>query len=133
MIPPWFADVLARYARVAIVGGPGTGKSTLASYVDDRPVLGTDGYTDVPWAMIPRAVINAVSELGPRWCIEGCQVARCLRKGLRPDVVVVLRTPRRPLTDAQATFGKGVMTILAEVRGSGLTFIEPQALSHINR
>ena len=127
MIPPWFADVLWRYARVAIVGGPGTGKTTLASYATTHPVIHTDDYMGLAWPDIPRVVMDDLAALGPRWIVEGCQVARCLRKGLHVDVVVVMRVPRRPLTAAQEGLGKGVMTILAEVSRAApeLHFVDP--------
>src|SRR5262245_4436614 len=40
----WFDDVLGKYSRVAIVGGPRTGKTTLSATVSDRPVIHTDDF-----------------------------------------------------------------------------------------
>jgi polynucleotide 5'-kinase involved in rRNA processing len=38
MTPQEFQQVLASHKRIAIVGGPKTGKTTLAKTVTDRPV-----------------------------------------------------------------------------------------------
>lgn len=112
--PQWFSRVLASHRRVAIVGGPSTGKTTLAATVTDRPVFGTDDTMALPWSDVPGAVISKARELGDAWVIEGVQVARALRKGLVPDVVVVLDEAHGALTTGQAAMGKAVHTVLGE-------------------
>lgn len=126
-MPAGFAFLLLRYPRIAIAGGPGTGKTTLASHVRDRPVIHTDDFATEAWAEIPSAVLAEVARAGDTWCVEGCLVARALRKGLRPDVVIVLERPRIILTPRQEIFTKGITTILREVRrGTDLPFITPR-------
>lgn len=130
-MPPGFGYVLAHYPRVVIAGGPGTGKSTLAAHVTDRPVIHTDDWAGKPWAEIPRSVMTAVARAGDRWCVEGCQAARALRKGLRPDVVIVLETVWVMLSPRQEIFAKGIRTILREVqRETDLRFITPERPRH---
>ena len=115
----WFADVLRRYNRIAIVGGPRAGKTTLARLAD-RHVIHTDDYRTRSWEAVPHAVIADIRDLeadslsrGNRWIIEGVQVARALRKGLEVDVVLVLNEPLEDLTTRQEGMRKGVMTVLA--------------------
>lgn len=116
----WFADVLRRYNRIAIVGGPRAGKTTLARLAD-RHVIHTDDYRTRTWEAVPHAVIADIRDLeadslsrGNRWIIEGVQVARALRKGLEVDVVLVLNEPLEDLTTRQEGMRKGVMTVLAD-------------------
>lgn len=116
----WFADVLKRYNRIAVVGGPRAGKTTLARLAD-RHVIHTDDYRTRSWEAVPHAVIADIRDLeadslsrGNRWIIEGVQVARALRKGLEVDVVLVLNEPLEDLTTRQEGMRKGVMTVLAD-------------------
>ena len=112
--PAWFADILATYPRVAVSGGPSSGKTTLASSVTDRPVLSTDDFMALPWSDVPHAVMNQAKGMGDRWVIEGVQVARALRKGLTPDVVVHLEGAHVTLTTGQDAMTKGVRTVFSE-------------------
>jgi hypothetical protein len=49
-----FACFLRTYARVAIAGGPRTGKTTLAATVKDRPVVHTDDFiVGHEWSEVP--------------------------------------------------------------------------------
>lgn len=116
----WFADVLKKYNRIAIVGGPRAGKTTLARLAD-RQVIHTDDYRTRSWEAVPHAVIADIRDLeadygqrGNRWIIEGVQVARALRKGLDVDVVLVLNEPLEDLTTRQDGMRKGVMTVIAD-------------------
>lgn len=116
--PAWFAAILAQHKRVAISGGPRAGKSTLAATVTDRPVLSTDEFVTVPWDSVPRAVLNRAADMGDSWVIEGVQVARALRKGLKPDVVVHLNGAHGELEPGQAAMAKGAFSVLTEWVGS---------------
>ena len=106
--------ILAQHRRVAIVGGPHTGKSTFARSVRDRPVIATDDYINLPWEDVPAKVIEAAGAAGPAFVVEGVQAARALRKGLEVDAVIVLTQPKTELTPGQAAMGKGVMTVFNE-------------------
>jgi adenylate kinase family enzyme len=112
---PWFATVLSRYQRIAIVGGPKTGKTTLAGSVTDRPTFSTDEFMGIPWGDIPRAVAMKAGSLGPSWVVEGVQVARALRKGLVTDAVIHLNGPAHvSLTPMQAAMAKAVTSVFEE-------------------
>lgn len=117
--PPWFGMVLAMHRRVAIVGGPGTGKTTLASYVQNRPVVATDAFQGMEWEAVPPAIIERTSRMGSAFVVEGVTTARALRKGLRVDAVVVLETQHRPdPLPGQLAMAKGVTTVFNEWRAS---------------
>ncbi len=111
----WFAEVLKRYDRIAIVGGPRSGKSVL-SRQSNRPTIHTDDYRHRSWEAVPHAVIADILELDDpeRFIVEGVQVPRTLRKGLKVDVVVVLMEPLETLSTRQEGMRKGVVTVLAD-------------------
>lgn len=113
----WFADVLKRYNRIAVVGGPRAGKTTLVRAARSHSKIHTDDYRTRSWAAVPHALIADVLDLAedtPKFIVEGVQVARALRKGLEVDVVLVLNEPLTELTTAQEGMRKGVMTVLAD-------------------
>lgn len=110
----WFRAVLESYDRIAIVGGPKTGKTTLCEQVADRPVFHTDDLRSIAWADVPLAVIAAIGE-NPRFVVEGVQVARVLRKGLEVDLVLFLSKPKVERTAGQESMAKAVRTVLNDV------------------
>jgi hypothetical protein len=113
----WALDVLlSRHARVAVVGGPGMGKTSLVSKVGDRPLIRADDWKAEAWEAQPDRIRAACLTAGERFVVEGAQVARALRRGLEVDAVLVLERPKRELTERQAAMGKGVGTVLAEWR-----------------
>lgn len=111
--PRWFIELLAKHKRIAIAGGPKHGKTTLTSYVKDRPVLHTDDYMKFAWSEIPMMLIRDANKY-PSVIIEGVQVGRCLRKGMKVDAVVWLTEPCAEQTDAQASFTTGCNTVMKE-------------------
>lgn len=113
----WFEGILRDHARVAVVGGPKSGKTTLTSGVADREVFRTDDAIALGWDAQPDHWITAASTQR-RFVIEGIQVARALRKGLEVDAVVLLASPKRELRPAQVNMAKGVQTVLREWRAA---------------
>lgn len=94
------------------------GKSTLAATVSDRRVIGTDDYKSLPWSNVPHKMIADVAGLDS-FVIEGVQVARALRKGLRVDAVVYLTAPKvRDRKPGQIAMAKGVRTVFDEWNAS---------------
>lgn len=109
----WWRDLLSRYPRVAIAGGPRTGKTTLSALGDGRTVVHTDDWINrTEWEGVPTEVIKACGT-GPV-IVEGVQVPRALRKGLSVDCVVWLERPRALQTRKQLIMLAGLRTIFAE-------------------
>lgn len=106
-----FEGLLERYARIAIAGGPRTGKTTLANRIDDRERIHTDQFRELAWEDQPQAVLDRCAPF-ERFVVEGVQVARALRKGLAVDLVIWLRTALVETTPRQQGMAKGVRTVL---------------------
>ncbi len=114
-IAEWFRCVLARYLRVAIAGGPKTGKTTLANLVPGKRFHGDD-HIGKGWSEASEALAVEVNDYTLPLVVEGVQVPRALRKGMRVDAVIWLEQPHVKLTKEQATMAKGVATVFAEWR-----------------
>lgn len=122
MSEAWFRRVLDRYPRVAIAGPPKCGKTTLALLATDRPVVHTDAFIDKGWAEQPAIIIDACRDLS-RVLVEGIQVGRALRKGLKVDAVVWLDRPHAQLSEGQERMAKGVATVFREVTATNPALI----------
>jgi hypothetical protein len=108
-----FAAILAAHRRIAIAGGPRTGKTTLSASVSDRPVIATDSYMGLPWGDIPHKVIADIGE-AEAFVLEGVQVARTLRKGLAVDAVVYLTRPKMEVKREHVAMAKGIATVMRD-------------------
>lgn len=130
-------------SRVGIVGGPRTGKSTLArrmSATAERPcpILCTDprglvkdvevGVEYVPnqfaeWSAASQYVAEVFLVRPGPWVLDGVGLPRALRKwrtlhpGKAPplDKLIVLTVARRELLPGQDRMTKGVMSVLGEL------------------
>jgi hypothetical protein len=114
--------------RIVVVGGPNTGKSTLAHALGQglpeptHQVRSTDELVGVlEWSEVSAEVARWLDEPGP-WVIEGVATARALRKwlaahpGERLDLTVVLLSKAFGETSkGQAAMGKGVATVWNEI------------------
>lgn len=112
-----FLDIISKHKKVAIGGAPKVGKTTLASAAHDRPIYHTDDFMQMPWAEIP-ILINKKLEFEDSYVLEGVQVPRCLRKGLTPDAMIWLSSPKLFLSKGQLGMAKACETIFREWLGT---------------
>ena len=97
-----FTDVLLRYRRIALAGGPRAGKTTLVrNRVLDRLVVSTDSYLDLSWDEVPQRIVSDLRGAGDWWLLEGVRAPWCLRLGLEVDAAVWVWGARCELTAAQ--------------------------------
>jgi len=124
--------------RIAIVGGPRAGKTTLAGVLGrelEFPIVHADDLIDLGWSGASDHLAERIAlAVGP--CIwEGVMVVRALRKVLhagpeRPvDQCIVLDQPWVPLTAGQRAMRRGCATVLAEIEPElvrrGVEFVRP--------
>lgn len=115
--------------RTVILGGPGTGKTTLAQELGSTgiPVRHTDDLIHShEWSEASEAASHWLDEPGP-WIVEGVAAVRALRKWLerntgriatRPcDEVITLWEPRRPLAPGARRMLSGCRKVWAEIEG----------------
>lgn len=132
-------ELMPTATRTVIVGGPGTGKSTLARALATQwqeswprtfpaadPLALTLLCTDDLIGQFDWSECSAVAaswiERGGAWVIEGVATARALRKwltahpGEKLDATIVLTgVPFVELTKGQAAMNKGVSTVWNEI------------------
>lgn len=107
--------------RIAITGGPRTGKTTLAHRLGGN-VRHTDDIIHLGWSGASQAACGWLDDPGP-WIIEGVAVSRALRKwrdqhpGCPPPVdrVIFLAEPRETLAYGQRVMASGVRTVHDEI------------------
>lgn len=118
----WFDEVLAKYPRIAIAGGPRTGKTTLSNRVTDRRVVHTDDFIPMfkgrqdGWSELSRYVCALVNEHEGPILIEGVRTPHALRKGMIVDAVIWLDKPLETLNRGQASMKQACLTVMDEVR-----------------
>lgn len=107
--------------RVAIIGWPKTGKTTLAAEMGGG--RSTDEVMAMGWSEASAEVSTWFDQPGD-WIVEGVAIPRALRKwrDRNPeapppiDKLIVLRTPHQLLlTPQQTIMGKGIDTVLSEL------------------
>lgn len=106
--------------RLAITGGPKTGKTTLAGTLPGAVIHGDD-FIHLGWSESSAALAAAMRDT-PAWIAEGVQVPRALRKLLDADPrakpcgrLIVLTKPYRDLNRGQRAMAEGVTTVIAEI------------------
>ena len=108
--------------RIAIAGGPRTGKTTLAADLDGLK-LATDALMhDHDWSGASQAASEWLDLRCGDLVLEGVAVPRALRKWLKRnpegkpvDRVVWLSSPHVELSPGQATMAKGCETVWREI------------------
>lgn len=123
--------------RIAIAGGPRTGKTTLAAKLDEggngKHVYHTDSVKDEDWSQASLIASRWFDEVDGPLIVEGVRVPHALRKwlekhkddGQKPvDVLYILEEPKAEQTPKQEQMGKGAKTvvvgILDELRARGV-------------
>jgi predicted ATP-binding protein involved in virulence len=114
--------------KIIILGASKTGKTTLSNEVKDRLVIHTDEFLKYNFEEVPFKIMDAVKNVDS-YCVEGMQSARALRKGLKADVVIVLKNAMAPQTDKHLSQWKGVEKIINEwfyssANGAKLVYFE---------
>lgn len=115
--------LLRTHARVALGGGPKTGKTKLFSRrCTDRPVVHTDTHITGPvgagrrsndvWAAEADAAKQECDRHAGPLLVEGVRVTGVIAAGLQVDVLVWLSKPLVQLTPGQETMRKGRETRL---------------------
>lgn len=106
-------------SRIVIVGGPRTGKTTVAKAMPNP--RHTDDVIDMGWSAASEHVSYWFNSPGP-WTIEGVATARALRKWLTAnptgtpcDAVRIMDRAVVGRTPGQETMAKGVDTVWREI------------------
>lgn len=109
--------------RIAIIGSPRAGKTTLAAELGSKlglRVVSSDSLIPLGWSQASDQLADAIAA-EPEGIYEGVAVVRSLRKLLarskaRPvDKVIVLSEPRVPLRPGQDAMRKACETMLLEI------------------
>lgn len=110
-----FTDILLKYRRVVLAGGPRAGKTTLVrGRILDRLVVSTDSYLDLEWGEVPGRIIDDIRGAGDWWLLEGVRAPWCLRQGLEADCAVWVRGARCELTAGQQALAKACRSVWDE-------------------
>lgn len=112
-----------KHTRIAIAGGPMTGKTTLALRIArGRKIIHTDHYIHLGWSEASEAVADRLVFICGPLIVEGVAVPRALRKWLRSwssgkpvDSLHILRRTYGSLSPGQERMAKGVNTVLSEI------------------
>lgn len=125
--------------RIGITGGPGVGKTTLATELAARhglPLTHSDDLIALGWSEASAHVADAM-QLAHSGIFEGVALARALRKSLeaspdRPlEILLVLRRPLRQLSPGQAAMLRAHDTVIApllnELQRRGVRIVQASA------
>lgn len=116
-------DLLKRYNRIAVVGGPVTGKSIITEAVTDRPVIHSDDLHDSSWSGKSED-LKKEAEKHDRFVIAGIAADRAVRKGLEVDVLVHCTRPRRAYKTGQRVLKDQIDRRVRELEATGIPRVE---------
>jgi hypothetical protein len=125
----WFKEQLKKYPRIAITGGPRTGKTTLSRWCS-RLVFHTDDYKHIEWSKASQKIADDVNAAYDSLLVEGVRVPHALRKGMKVDAVIVLEGELTELTPKQKSMAKATETVFEDWKknkGDVVILIAPPA------
>lgn len=121
-------SLLARHAVVLVYGGPGTGKSWLCErHAGDHALIQTDDWvppTDerpagkrwrpgITWDEAPWHIAGEARR-HERCVVEGVRSLSVTRHGVKPGAVLIMTTPKRPLSPRQRSMALARIQTLAK-------------------
>jgi hypothetical protein len=113
--------------RICIIGGPHTGKTTLAAQLGGGDhgyaLISADDHIGMEWSAASRHIADLMRDTEPPWLAEGVALVRAIRKRQRDDkdpkpcdLVILLRQVWTPLTlDGQRSMAAGHKTIWGSI------------------
>ncbi len=103
------------HKRIAITGGPSTGKTTLAMASPQafRRIHTDDLINKVPWGEVHIEIARLTAGV-ERFVVEGVRAGGCLRHGLAVDLVIWLERPHVELSTGQLRMWKACRTVFAD-------------------
>lgn len=112
-------------ARICIIGGPRTGKTTLAAElggIEGVALISADDHIGLGWSEDSRHLADLMRDTPAPWVAEGVAVVRAIRKRFEVDrdpkpcdVIILLTKPWVPLNKGQRSMTKGHETIWADI------------------
>jgi energy-coupling factor transporter ATP-binding protein EcfA2 len=113
--------IVSSNKRVAVTGAPTSGKTYLTSRLQGCTVVHGDELTkDLEWSQSSEVMSKFVNALdADHIVIEGVQVPRAIRKGMKVDVLVVLPMPAN-LDKRHVGMSKSIATVIKDCDDKGL-------------
>ncbi len=112
-------EILKTYKRVAVVGGPVTGKSIVTEKVTDRPVYHSDDYAGTEWSERSQ-ILKDACEPHESFVVAGIAADRAVRKGLEVDAIIHCKTPRAVYKKGQKTLKKQIDKRVSALKRKGI-------------
>lgn len=111
--------------RIAIVGGPVTGKSLLTDQVTDRPVIHSDDipHDGISWSEHSERV-KQEAEKHESFVVAGVAADRAVRKGLEVDLIVHCTEPRVRYSAGQRTLKRQIDARVQGLKRAGIPVVE---------
>ena len=127
-------DVLRQHKRIAVVGGPVTGKSMLTDEVTDRPVIHSDEipHENISWSEHSHRV-KEKAEKEESFVVAGVAADRAVRKGLQVDAIVHCTEPRTKYKSGQRILKQQIDRRVHELGGTQYAFTGRDGMTVIPR
>lgn len=84
------------WKTLGVIGYPGAGKTTIClRLLDHMKIIHTDGFLNFSHDDRPAAIMTHVSLKGPEYVIEGNEVTRLIKRGWKPDALLLVEGSTR--------------------------------------